>query len=254
MKPRSEHSSARRGGWNVAEIRSLRRPHKNPLKCMQPRKINRVIIIIYYQLIIVCACAIKSEFLLAYPALWARKEVFRRFSFICKLVFRHFPDHPMRYGRWWRFIIKSHRADPVMQNIRVPVQGKQPVPAARQILRRHRSLRRFERRAEVLHRWVWRQSSNSTVNFNQLFSLSCPPPTVCNRTYYGDVGRTYSIQVPTPQWNRIPFLCHLTFTASGHEQGDIVQVTEECKIIEAKMFGLCFAFSTACRLEHSRKR
>jgi len=31
--------------------------------------------------------------------------------------------------------------------------------------------------------------------------------------------------VPTPQWNRIPFLCHLTFTASGHEQhGDIVQV------------------------------
>lgn len=30
--------------------------------------------------------------------------------------------------------------------------------------------------------------------------------------------------MPTPQWNRIPFLCHLTFTASGHEQGDIVQV------------------------------
>jgi hypothetical protein len=28
--------------------------------------------------------------------------------------------------------------------------------------------------------------------------------------------------VPTPQ--RFPFLCHLTFTASGHEQGDIVQV------------------------------
>lgn len=48
---------------------------------------------------------------------------------------------------------------------------------------------------------------------------------VCNRTYYGDVGRTYTIQVPTPQWNRIPFLCHLTFTASGHEQGDIVQVS-----------------------------
>lgn len=55
------------------------------------------------------------------------------------------------------------------------------------------------------------------INFNNPF-------TVCNRTYYGDIGRTYSIQVPTPQWNRIPFLCHLTFTASGHEQGDIVQV------------------------------
>ncbi|XP_055843991.1 uncharacterized protein LOC129910587 [Episyrphus balteatus] len=48
--------------------------------------------------------------------------------------------------------------------------------------------------------------------------------TVCNRTYYGDVGRTYSIKVPTPQWNKLPFLCHLTFTASGHDQGDIVQI------------------------------
>ncbi|XP_058065903.1 uncharacterized protein LOC131215530 [Anopheles bellator] len=48
--------------------------------------------------------------------------------------------------------------------------------------------------------------------------------TVCNRTYYGDIGRTYTLTVPPPQWNRLPFLCHLTFTASGHEQGDIVQI------------------------------
>ncbi|XP_055538811.1 uncharacterized protein LOC129726149 [Wyeomyia smithii] len=48
--------------------------------------------------------------------------------------------------------------------------------------------------------------------------------TVCNRTYYGDIGRTYSLAVPPPQWNRLPFLCHLTFTASGNEQGDIVQI------------------------------
>ncbi|XP_030374233.1 uncharacterized protein LOC115623825 [Scaptodrosophila lebanonensis] len=47
---------------------------------------------------------------------------------------------------------------------------------------------------------------------------------VCNRTYYGDIGRTYAIKVPTPQWNKLPFLCHLTFTASGHDQGDIVQI------------------------------
>lgn len=47
---------------------------------------------------------------------------------------------------------------------------------------------------------------------------------VCNRTYYGDVGRTYTLRVPPPQWNRLPFFCHLTFTASGHDQGDIVQV------------------------------
>lgn len=48
---------------------------------------------------------------------------------------------------------------------------------------------------------------------------------VCNRTYYGDIGRTYSLRVPPPQWTRLPFLCHLTFTASGHEQGDLVQVS-----------------------------
>lgn len=48
-------------GWFRAEIRKTRL-RQNPLKCMQPRKINRVIIIIYYQLIIVCACAIKLVF------------------------------------------------------------------------------------------------------------------------------------------------------------------------------------------------
>lgn len=54
---------------------------------------------------------------------------------------------------------------------------------------------------------------------------------VCNRTYYGDVGRTYAIRVPPPQWNRLPFLCHLTFTASGHDNGDIVQVSFSSSLI-----------------------
>lgn len=82
---------------------------------------------------------------------------------------------------------------------------------------------------------------------------------VCNRTYYGDVGRTYTIQVPTPQWNRIPFLCHLTFTASGHEQGDIVQVSVKnistltcadwkfCSVCSGQSF-LC-SFSAAPKLQ-----
>lgn len=50
-----------------AAARSWAPSRQNPLKCMQPRKINRVIIIIYYQLIIVCACAIKLVFLAVYP-------------------------------------------------------------------------------------------------------------------------------------------------------------------------------------------
>ena len=36
--------------------------------------------------------------------------------------------------------------------------------------------------------------------------------------------------MPTPQWDRIPFLCHLTFT--GHEQGDIVQVSKDFFLLD----------------------
>lgn len=63
------------------------------------------------------------------------------------------------------------------------------------------------------------------------------PRTVCNRTYYGDIGRTYAIKVPTPQWNKLPFLCHLTFTASGHDQGDIVQVSRPTHMYTCAMRG-----------------
>lgn len=48
---------------------------------------------------------------------------------------------------------------------------------------------------------------------------------VCNRTYYGDVGKTYELKLDKPIEGRLPFLCHLTFTANGHMHGDIVQVS-----------------------------
>ncbi|XP_044736901.1 uncharacterized protein LOC123298870 [Chrysoperla carnea] len=48
--------------------------------------------------------------------------------------------------------------------------------------------------------------------------------TVCNRTYYGDVGKTYELELGKPLEGRLPFLCHLTFTANGHNHGDIVQL------------------------------
>ncbi|XP_047104481.1 uncharacterized protein LOC124733414 [Schistocerca piceifrons] len=50
----------------------------------------------------------------------------------------------------------------------------------------------------------------------------CSP---CNRTYYGDVGRTYELEVRRPREDRLPFLCHLNFTAAGGDYGDIVQLT-----------------------------
>ncbi|KAF5293767.1 hypothetical protein FQA39_LY03252 [Lamprigera yunnana] len=55
--------------------------------------------------------------------------------------------------------------------------------------------------------------------------------TVCNRTYYGDIGKTYDLHVNKPFETRLPFLCHLTFTANGQSHGDIVQlIFDEFKV------------------------
>ncbi|XP_049958183.1 uncharacterized protein LOC126474750, partial [Schistocerca serialis cubense] len=50
---------------------------------------------------------------------------------------------------------------------------------------------------------------------------SCTP---CNRTFYGELGHTYELDVHRPREERLPFLCHLTFTANGHSHGDLVQL------------------------------
>ncbi|RZF39533.1 hypothetical protein LSTR_LSTR001054 [Laodelphax striatellus] len=48
--------------------------------------------------------------------------------------------------------------------------------------------------------------------------------TVCNRTYYGEVGKTYLLSLAKPREERLPFLCHITFTANGHMHGQLVQL------------------------------
>ncbi|VVC45158.1 CUB domain,Low-density lipoprotein (LDL) receptor class A repeat,Low-density lipoprotein (LDL) [Cinara cedri] len=50
----------------------------------------------------------------------------------------------------------------------------------------------------------------------------CSP---CNRTYHGEVGRTYELEVRRPREDRLPFLCYLNFTAAGGKYGDIIQLT-----------------------------
>ncbi|XP_025195451.1 uncharacterized protein LOC112594713 [Melanaphis sacchari] len=50
----------------------------------------------------------------------------------------------------------------------------------------------------------------------------CSP---CNRTYHGEVGRTYDLEVRRPREDRLPFLCYLNFTAAGGKYGDIIQLT-----------------------------
>ncbi|XP_064083288.1 uncharacterized protein LOC135199311 [Macrobrachium nipponense] len=51
---------------------------------------------------------------------------------------------------------------------------------------------------------------------------SCSP---CNRTYYGRVGWTYTVQVNKPVRGTLPHFCQLTFVASGDIYGDLVQLT-----------------------------
>jgi hypothetical protein len=48
---------------------------------------------------------------------------------------------------------------------------------------------------------------------------------VCNRTYYGDVSKTYELELHKPREDRLPFLCQLTFMANGHNHGELVQVS-----------------------------
>lgn len=48
--------------------------------------------------------------------------------------------------------------------------------------------------------------------------------TPCNRTYHGREGRTYKLDLLRPAEERLPFLCHLTFTAAGQGYGELVQL------------------------------
>ncbi|XP_050526365.1 uncharacterized protein LOC126897043 [Daktulosphaira vitifoliae] len=51
---------------------------------------------------------------------------------------------------------------------------------------------------------------------------SCTP---CNRTYYGDVGKTYEFELHRPKPDKLPFICFIKLVAPGHHLGDLIQVT-----------------------------
>lgn len=46
----------------------------------------------------------------------------------------------------------------------------------------------------------------------------------CNVTYYGEVGRSYELDLRLPSTAQLPFTCHLTFVAAGDIYGDLVQL------------------------------
>ncbi|CAH3894143.1 unnamed protein product [Pieris brassicae] len=48
--------------------------------------------------------------------------------------------------------------------------------------------------------------------------------TRCNRTYYGDIGRTYELELHRPRQDLVPYVCLITVTAAGGIHGDLIQV------------------------------
>lgn len=46
----------------------------------------------------------------------------------------------------------------------------------------------------------------------------------CNKTYFGEVGKTYYFELHRPKIDKVPYFCKLTFNAPGGDFGDIVQV------------------------------
>lgn len=47
----------------------------------------------------------------------------------------------------------------------------------------------------------------------------------CNRTYYGEIGETYDLELHRPKEDKMPYICFLTFTAKDGDAGDLVQVS-----------------------------
>jgi hypothetical protein len=62
------------------------------------------------------------------------------------------------------------------------------------------------------------------VNKDCIRNKNLDAVSACNRTYYGDVGKTYELELHRPREDRMPFVCHLTFQAGGGDLGDLVQV------------------------------
>ncbi|VVC44282.1 Hypothetical protein CINCED_3A007418 [Cinara cedri] len=49
--------------------------------------------------------------------------------------------------------------------------------------------------------------------------------TPCNKTYYGEVGKTYEFELHRPKPDKLPFVCFIKLDAPGHHLGDLIQVT-----------------------------
>lgn len=90
----------------------------------------------------------------------------------------------------------------------------------------------FFRHSDMLHTVLLsfargkRAKSNIKQIFRIYFFLPFPNQRAeCNRTYYGNLGITYNLELHRPKEDRIPYICELTFTAAGGVHGDLIQVS-----------------------------
>lgn len=77
---------------------------------------------------------------------------------------------------------------------------------------------------DYCHRRRYETRVTVHVYHNIVIICVCVYFAACNRTYHGEVGRTYDLEVRRPREDRLPFLCYLNFTAAGGKYGDIIQV------------------------------
>lgn len=79
-------------------------------------------------------------------------------------------------------------------------------------------------------------SHSSEIFFfnSNIFSLAA-----CNRTLYGETGKTYELEIRKPKV--FPFVCHLNFTAPGGLYGDIIQVRNLYNGLYTASAEICFS-------------
>ena len=54
-----------------------------------------------------------------------------------------------------------------------------------------------------------------------LYNLSNSSPLACNKTYVGKAGGWYTLSVPRPRGDKLPFTCHLTLSAQKKEKVEV---------------------------------
>lgn len=95
-------------------------------------------------------------------------------------------------------------------------------------IRTERTVRVVKIFSDIISRFVINPGRRIITLFTRIFAhiIICISKNIpaCNRTLYGDVGRTYRVEIRRPREDRLPFLCHLNFTAAGSDLGDLVQV------------------------------